>query len=201
MDCSPWDSPGRILEWVAMPSSRGSSQLRDWTCVSCIAGGLFTTKLPGKTYTYIQIFTYFDIVLEPCENLRNDTSHVSASAYVVLKFWYTEYSKKKKNNPNFFYICLFQIRIRLRYTCCKCESEAEWCTRNSQRRRWGRGGFGFGGFILGGRGWRFRRGSGVNQGNKGQSQGKRLAFSRRRSVPLFQWFSKWGPQAGASPGN
>ena len=24
----PWDSPGRILEWVAMPSSRGSSQPR-----------------------------------------------------------------------------------------------------------------------------------------------------------------------------
>ena len=41
MDCSP---PGfsvrgtlqaRILEWVAMPSSRGSSWSRDWTCVSC----------------------------------------------------------------------------------------------------------------------------------------------------------------------
>ena len=26
----------RILEWVAVPSSRGSSQPRDWTCVSCI---------------------------------------------------------------------------------------------------------------------------------------------------------------------
>ena len=29
----------RKLEWVAMPSSRGSSQTRDWTLVSCIAGG------------------------------------------------------------------------------------------------------------------------------------------------------------------
>ena len=35
MDCSPprssvhGDSPGKILEWVAMPSSRGSSQPRD----------------------------------------------------------------------------------------------------------------------------------------------------------------------------
>ena len=27
----------RILEWVAMPSSRGSSQPRDWTCVSYIS--------------------------------------------------------------------------------------------------------------------------------------------------------------------
>ena len=31
----------RILEWVAMPSSRGSSQLRDRTQDSCIAGRFF----------------------------------------------------------------------------------------------------------------------------------------------------------------
>jgi len=48
MDCSP---PGfsvhgilqaRILEWVAIPFSRGSSQPRDQTQVSHIAGGFFT---------------------------------------------------------------------------------------------------------------------------------------------------------------
>ena len=32
----------RILEWVVMISSRESSQPRDWTQVSCIAGGFFT---------------------------------------------------------------------------------------------------------------------------------------------------------------
>ena len=32
----------RILEWVAMPSSRGSSSHRDQICVSCTAGGFFT---------------------------------------------------------------------------------------------------------------------------------------------------------------
>ena len=32
----------RILEWVAIPSCRGSSQPRDWTQVSRIAGGFFT---------------------------------------------------------------------------------------------------------------------------------------------------------------
>ena len=26
----------RILEWVAMPSPKGSSQSRDWTCISCV---------------------------------------------------------------------------------------------------------------------------------------------------------------------
>ena len=45
MDCSLQDFSvhgilqARILEWVAMPSSRGSSQTRDRTWVSCIAGG------------------------------------------------------------------------------------------------------------------------------------------------------------------
>ena len=47
-DCSPPDSSvhgilqGRILECVAVPFSRGSSPLRNWTWVSCIAGRLFT---------------------------------------------------------------------------------------------------------------------------------------------------------------
>ena len=31
-----------ILEWVAMPSFRGSSQLMDQACVSFMAGGFFT---------------------------------------------------------------------------------------------------------------------------------------------------------------
>ena len=33
----------RVLEWVAIPFSRGSSQPRDWTWVSCIAGRFFTS--------------------------------------------------------------------------------------------------------------------------------------------------------------
>ena len=33
----------RVLEWVAVPFSRGSSQTRDQTQVSCIAGGFFTS--------------------------------------------------------------------------------------------------------------------------------------------------------------
>ena len=32
----------RILEWVAYPFSRRASQPRNWTGVSCIAGGFFT---------------------------------------------------------------------------------------------------------------------------------------------------------------
>ena len=48
MDCSLSGSSvhrifqARILEWVAVPFSRGSSQPRDQTQVSCISGGFFT---------------------------------------------------------------------------------------------------------------------------------------------------------------
>ena len=38
-------SQARILEWVAISSSRGSSQLKDKTC---IGSGFFTTESPGK---------------------------------------------------------------------------------------------------------------------------------------------------------
>ena len=47
--CNPMDYTvhgilqARILEWVAFPFSRGSSQFRDQTQVSRIAGGFFTS--------------------------------------------------------------------------------------------------------------------------------------------------------------
>ena len=34
--------------WVVISFSRGSSQLRDWTHISCLAEGFFATELPGK---------------------------------------------------------------------------------------------------------------------------------------------------------
>ena len=54
MDCSPPGSSvhgilqARTLEWVAIPSSRGSSWPRDPTRVSCIASRFFTAEPPGK---------------------------------------------------------------------------------------------------------------------------------------------------------
>ena len=38
----------RILKWVAISFSRGSSQPRDWTHISHTAGRFFTTEPPGK---------------------------------------------------------------------------------------------------------------------------------------------------------
>ena len=46
----------RILEWVAFPFSRGSSQPRDWTQVSCTAG-------ENLIYSYIKKIKYLGINL------------------------------------------------------------------------------------------------------------------------------------------
>ena len=44
----------RILEWVAIPFSRGSSQPRDWTQVSWIAGDFFIIWATRKDLNYLK---------------------------------------------------------------------------------------------------------------------------------------------------
>ena len=71
VDCSP---PGpsvheilqaRILEWVAISFSRGSSQSRNQTHISCIEADSLLSEPPGKPVhlsvllKYIYLFTYF----------------------------------------------------------------------------------------------------------------------------------------------
>ena len=46
----------RLLEWVAFPFSRGSSQPRDQTQVSHIAGRSFTSWAARKAYLWLSIF-------------------------------------------------------------------------------------------------------------------------------------------------
>ena len=61
VDCSPPGSsvhgifPARLLQWVAISSSRGSSQPRDGTLisyVSCIGGKFFTTSVMWEAPSY-----------------------------------------------------------------------------------------------------------------------------------------------------
>jgi len=74
MDGSPLGSSvlgilqARILEWVIMPSSRGSSQSRK-ICVSCIAGRFFTTEPSGmlvKIYLKEEYFVRVSCFSEHC---------------------------------------------------------------------------------------------------------------------------------------
>ena len=101
MGCSP---PGqapfvhgifqaRILEWTAISFSRGSSQHRDRTCVTCIAGGFFTTEPPGKPL--LMVFCCFSVTkLSP--NLCNPVDYSMPRSSVLhclqrlLKFMSTD---------------------------------------------------------------------------------------------------------------
>ena len=66
MDCSPPGSSvhgilqARILKWVAMPFSRGSSWPRNRTRVSCIAGSFLTDWAMRESFTHIYPL-YFQI--------------------------------------------------------------------------------------------------------------------------------------------
>ena len=72
MDCSRAGSSvhgvlqARILEWVVIPFSRGSSQHRDRAQVSCIAGGFFTLSHLGRVtlLAHMEIsFTTYSLTL------------------------------------------------------------------------------------------------------------------------------------------
>ena len=81
----------RILEWVAMPSSRGSSQPRDQTQVSCIAGRLFTIWATRKKCIHANFYSKLRMQggpgLIPGQGTR--------SCVLQLKTWHSKTENKK----------------------------------------------------------------------------------------------------------
>ena len=98
--CPPGSSVQRIpqagiLEWVAIPFSRGSSWPGDWTWVSCIAGRFFTSWV---TLEHIQGQK------TRCRNFMvwkcwNRTESVLLSLWNYVR---NQYQKISKNNPHIF---------------------------------------------------------------------------------------------------
>ena len=95
MDCGPSGSSvhgilqARILEWVARPSSRGSSPPRDRTQVSCLTGGFFTTEPPGRPlhiYIYVYIHSYTYIAILYC--CTAETNITLQSNYIPINFFF-----------------------------------------------------------------------------------------------------------------
>ena len=69
LDCSPAGlSMGilqaRILEWVAMPSSRGSSQPRDQTQVSRIASRFFTSWVTREAHCIFRLIEHKYLIMK-----------------------------------------------------------------------------------------------------------------------------------------
>ena len=93
-------SQGGILEWVAIFFSRGFSWPRDWTHVSCLTGGFFTTESPGKlSFFFIMLIKTFS----PTKNfiyksLCTPESHMrsgSLSAHLLMCLQWLQFSVDK----------------------------------------------------------------------------------------------------------
>ena len=100
MDCSlPGSSvhgilQARILEWAAMPSSKGSSGSRDQTCISCIAGRVLTTESPGKPlckdqFSSVRLLSCVRLFATPwtaaCQASRSSTNSQSLLRLVSIE--------------------------------------------------------------------------------------------------------------------
>ena len=78
-------SQTRILEWVTISSSRGSSQPRNWTSISCIAGIFFTIAPPGKPLVDV-VLMVFPVVMYRCESWT--TKEAEPQRFDAFELWY-----------------------------------------------------------------------------------------------------------------
>ena len=97
MDCSPPGSSvhgisrARLLEWVAISFSWGSSQPKDQTCVSTLAKLFFTTEPPGKPAVLIsRCMCMHAQLLQPCPTLWDPVT-VAHQAPLSMGFSRQEY--------------------------------------------------------------------------------------------------------------
>ena len=98
MDCSPLGSSvhrilqARMLEWVAISYSSGSSWPRDGTCISCIsltlASGFFTAYPPRKPYSLIHGFKCFNMKVSVFK--RSIYFYLEGDCFTVL-CWFLPY--------------------------------------------------------------------------------------------------------------
>ena len=98
MDCS---SPGssvqgifwaRILQWVAISSSRGSSSPRDWShgscCVSCIADRFFIAEPLGKPTGNNKYYLYLTRLLKRIELKMRIKNETTIEVKHLLRVWH-----------------------------------------------------------------------------------------------------------------
>ena len=80
----------KIVQWVAISFSRGSSWPRDWTWVCCISGGFFTVWATREVLTHC-----FNSAVHPCQ------SPVHTNFYKVLSlvFQYISLAKSTWHTP------------------------------------------------------------------------------------------------------
>ena len=96
----------RILEWVSIPFSRGYSQTRDRTSVSCIAGGFFPIRVTSEAHwasTMCQVLLMHNI----CKTLLN--------LILLRRFWSDVYDHHFANGKK-------KVRFTEVKPLCQCHS-------------------------------------------------------------------------------
>ena len=105
----------RILEWVATPSSRGSSQLRDWTQVSLTVGRLFTVWAARECslwFTFYKIRILYKVFCNFCFTHNNLSFYVSKDRFtslflIISLYWCSRIIKK--SFPKFWAVKSFPV--------------------------------------------------------------------------------------------
>ena len=99
---SPWNSPGQNTGVGSLPFSRGSSQPRDWTQVSCIAGRFFTNWAIREALHiwgnwYLSWYSWFQFVLHPAYHFTWCTpSHSRTLAWKIPQMEEPELDKTER---------------------------------------------------------------------------------------------------------
>ena len=109
-------SQARILEWVAISFSKGSSQPRDWTLISCTGRRFYTTEPPGKPHGYsyqfliqiqkwvqLQLQAYKYRVIHAYRDIETSTD-TNCSIYHVYMCLYTFIGKSWPHPSDFSWI-------------------------------------------------------------------------------------------------
>ena len=110
LDCSPPGSSvhgilqARILEWIAMPSSRGFSQPRDLTCVSCIAGGFFTSWPTREAHLYLYLYLWSIFILHVCTSFSFIL--FSRAIWYLASLTFGEFFDANWGGPPLPHVCL-----------------------------------------------------------------------------------------------
>ena len=107
MNCSPSGSSvygilqTSILEWVAISYSRGPSQPRDWTWVSCILADPLPSEPPGKMLLWLH---FKNLLKSPKNTFKDDNDYIRKDGlgccFVFKNVWwvynfYTDFLLKK----------------------------------------------------------------------------------------------------------
>ena len=88
----------RKMEWVTITFSRGFSWPKEWTCISCIAGRVFTTELPENPICiciYIQIYIHLQLL-----SLGFSSSRAISPTFCIFGNFYNKMLCWKRDGEN-----------------------------------------------------------------------------------------------------